>query len=490
LATAGVAYGLSRAVSGWNLYKQGIGSRISLRGRGFRDLGLKGGEVSKAGEYGLNENEFLQQQMQAVDVFGRGGASNASVLQRARFERAYGLTGTGALTNAGANIATQVGGKGAEEAVLKLQASLIASGITDRIGPYLEVAANMLTNINARGLSDSGDVFSALSILAARTKDAPEIITSILSNLDASIRGATGEKSAFFQGAFARAGIGGGTIMGTKLAMSTGIFGINQENIPPAWKSTFKQLGLDAGFQQKASAISKEMGRYGLGPTSKRSGESLFAMMELGNISDPIKAAKAMEYLRIAEKTQTPQAWKKAEQELRGATDQTVEQNLTDIKASGEGSYDLLTKISESVRIGIGADGVNLGALVQGAILNIDKQVAAIAAFILPAKKFVDDRFEDMKPRHVRFKEQGEEWKRILSSGSNITSEDLLKQQLSDLIQAIQDNTQATRTDSQAVQTNTEAMPAEEYWENLLRKLPGKLTITIPPANASKIKGS
>ena len=397
-------FGGHEAMKGFGMWQQGAGTRISLRGRGMRQIGLRGGQTSAAALYGMNENDFIAQQMASMDAFGSGGATNASVLGRSRFERGRGLA-TGTLTSTGAGLATQLGGRGSQDAIMKLQASLIASGIKDRIGPYLEVAANMLTSINAQGLSSSGQVLGALASIAAKSKDAPEIISSVLMGLDSSVRNATGEKAAFFQNAFAKAGIGGGTILGTQLSMKGGMFGVDTAGLTPEWAGLFERSGLSdktGGFQQKAKAIvdMARISKLDISGKDTMGGQAALSVgQQIFGTSDTKKVAKGWGYLQMGAEGGDASKWA---DKIKGLKDKTGEENLTSIQSSSEGSYTMLTKIRDTLLIGIGKDGVKLASEIEKALINIDKNIAAATALITPLFGWINKTFPAISPEDIQ----------------------------------------------------------------------------------------
>ncbi|MCG3175344.1 MAG: hypothetical protein MOGMAGMI_00273 [Candidatus Omnitrophica bacterium] len=237
---------LNRGMQARGVFTQGVNDRVALRGRGVEDINLKPELQEQATQAGMNTQSVRRARLQAMDVFGRAGATQERVIQRGAFERNYGVE-QGTLGNIGAQLRGTMGGKGADKATMTIQASLISTGITDEIGPYLETAANMLVSINENGLTFSDSAAALLSTVAKSGQIAPERAGKMISGIDQSIKGSTGEANAFFQQVFGKAGIGGGSIGGAQAAIrSGGLFGADLDSsyLGDVDKRALKELGI------------------------------------------------------------------------------------------------------------------------------------------------------------------------------------------------------------------------------------------------------
>jgi hypothetical protein len=240
---AGV-WGAAKTRQGFQQYESSISDRIMLRGRGVRDFNLDNRGAGFAA-LGMTMEDVISQRRQAIDVFGRGGSDPESIRRRGLFERGMGLD-MGTMTQFGAGFRGAMGADEAQRAQLKLQAATLASGITDAIGPYLETAANMLTELNKTGFAMDTEALSALNALTRVTGDQSERMGRVLMSVDQSIRGAKGETNAFMQMAAASAGLGGGTMGGLQAVIQEGLFGVDinkMRGIGDMERSALQNLG-------------------------------------------------------------------------------------------------------------------------------------------------------------------------------------------------------------------------------------------------------
>lgn len=242
MAAGGFLY--SRGRNAYNTFSGGINDRIGLRGRQVGDMELS--DPNRATNAGLNAQSMRRARLASMDVFGRAGSTQKAVMQRAEFERNFGIE-QGTMTGIGAQMRGTLGGRGADKATMTIQAGLIASGITDEIGPFLETAANMLTEINERGISFSDSAMALLSTVAGSGEIAPERAGRMIANIDEAIRGSSGEANAFFQQIFKGAGVGGQSIGGIQAGIRTGgLFGANLNDmyLSDTDKKAFETLGI------------------------------------------------------------------------------------------------------------------------------------------------------------------------------------------------------------------------------------------------------
>lgn len=254
LALGAGGFAVSRAMKANNTFRGGIGDRMSLRGRGVTDMNLQ--DKEGAAEVGLNAQSMRRARLASMDVFGETGSTQQAVMQRAAFERNFGLE-RGTIAQAGEGVRSSLGGAGAEKAMMTMQASLIASGITDEIGPYLETAAGMLTTINEKGITFNDSAMGLLADLASKDGVAAERAGRLSTGIDAAIRGSTGESNAFFQQVFSKAGIGGGSLGGIQAAMrSGGLFGANTDAdalLSDKDKAMFKRTGIGGNNMKRVA---------------------------------------------------------------------------------------------------------------------------------------------------------------------------------------------------------------------------------------------
>lgn len=228
IGAAAVGYGLNRASIGVGAYRNSVAGRASLAGLGVN--GANFGGAGELGSLGLAEGDLIDRMMMANRTLGRGGGSLSSMKQQAAFERAMGLEG-GSLLDVSTSLRSGFGGRGADQAQAKIQASILAAGIEDALAPYLEATTSVLSDINEQGMRSTDDIIKIMARSTANGSRTPEQIANMIRTIDASIKGATGERGAFIQDAFARNGIGGGTVGGVMMAMEGGVSGFSETSL-------------------------------------------------------------------------------------------------------------------------------------------------------------------------------------------------------------------------------------------------------------------
>lgn len=394
-------YGISRIMSARQTYGEGNDARLMLRGRGVSDLAPSNTQAMLGA--GLNSLTLRQARLRDMDVFGREGATQQSVIQRAMFERNFGVE-EGTMSGIGAGLRKSLGGAGANQTVMKLQASLIASGITDAIGPYLETAASMLTELNERGFTMDDSVTSLFNSMMKLGMGEGRI-QQLAMGVDQGIRGSTGESNAFFQSIFNKAGIGGGTIGGAQAAMRMGgLFGVDldkykamggvdrkmfeqmgigganhMQNVAKGTLGTLDQLfGSDAEISRQQGSKDKNVRESG---NLKRLSRLRYMMQAFG-LKDEGQASEAEGLLKKAA-TASPQEQKKIMQQLKNLKEDTPElQNLKAINKSNDGIFNILKNQQTTTEDAI-------GEATAGAFNTANKFLASIDSAILSIAKFL-----------------------------------------------------------------------------------------------------
>tara|TARA_R110000868_G_C10973188_1_gene771484 strand:+ start:26471 stop:28663 length:2193 start_codon:yes stop_codon:yes gene_type:complete len=253
-------FAMSRAKKANNTFEGGIGGRMALRGRGVGDMNLN--DKEGAAGAGLNADSMRRARLQSMDVFGQAASTQQAVTQRSAFEKNFGIE-QGTVSQLGQGVSETLGGEASNKAMIQMQASLIASGISDEIGPYLETAASMLTTINEKGISFNDSAMGLLADLAGQDGVAAERAGRLATGVDASIRGSSGEANSFFQQSFASSGMlsgAGNSLGGIQAAIrSGGLFGANTDADPllsKGDKSMFKKTGIGGqNMQNRAGGI-------------------------------------------------------------------------------------------------------------------------------------------------------------------------------------------------------------------------------------------
>ena len=389
IAAAVGGFGISRGVKVGGVFKEGMSDRMALRGRGVGDMDLEDRE--RATGAGLNSQTMRRARLSSMDVFGEKGSTQAAVTQRAEVERNFGIE-SGTLRGLGGQMRGQMGGEGADKAVMTIQAGLIASGITDEIGPYLETAANMLTALNENGFSFND---SAMAVLNNLTREgvAAERAGKMIGGVDKSIRGSSGEANAFFQEVFRGAGVGGNTVGSLQAGIrSGGLFGadLDKSNLSSTDRAAFGEMGIGGRTGQKvaASTINKLDQMFGTDSdidkllngsdseqqagATRRLQRNNFIMNTFG-LDNEVQGAEVNKMLKeMADPDTSKKRQKELKDKIKNMSDGNSELgNLKLINKSTAGSWDVLKNLHRSIQD-------ELGGKVAPALMSIDKTLMKI----------------------------------------------------------------------------------------------------------------
>ena len=381
-AVATIGYAVSKGVQANDQYVAGAGNRNRLKGLGVDEDSF--GSPDALARVGLSEQDMIQRRIDATSVLGRAGTSNQTEMQKAAFERAYGLEG-GTMTGIAGSFRGQMGGAGATDAQMKLQSSVMAAGIEDAIGPYLESAVQLLTSINENGTTNTAEMTAMLAQLTKDGQRTPEQMAKMFGGMDSSVRGATGEQSAFLQTAFARAGIGGGTIGGTKFSMASGgIMGMDRAALEKRGYNkdlldNMESQGMFSGVGSRTGAILDQIkSSGGLKPGQSISGiTDVNQMVGMGNlassalgIKDPSQAFDALQMLeKVQNKQMSQKDFNQKMQEMQEGQDPTVKR-LDKINSSLSGQTEVLRNINKNLMENLGKEAVVAG----NAITKVDNE--------------------------------------------------------------------------------------------------------------------
>jgi len=340
-------------------------------------------------------------------------------MQRAGFERNFGVQ-EGTLSGMGGQLRGVMGGKGADKSVMAIQAALISSGITDEIGPYLETTANMLTQLNERGFTFDDSALALFNAITDRNQNI-ERTNRLIGNVDQGIRGSTGESNAFFQTAFGKAGIGGGTIGGAQAAIRTGgLFGMNLEKNPllqgTADAGAFKAMGIGGKTMQRVAQATVGMLDQMFGseseiqnqlkdPKTRQAGAQRQMsrqrlIMRTFGLTDEGQAAEVNQLLREAAKPATSDKRQgDIQKRLKNIKDGNTELgNLKAINTSNAGILDMLKNKKLTVEDSIGAQMAPVMISMRDSLLSIDKLILNILmglAKIIPGMETPQSKYEE-----------------------------------------------------------------------------------------------
>lgn len=377
-AVATIGYGLSKGIQANDQYVQGAGNRNRLKGLGVFDENF--GSPEALARVGLTEQDMIQRRAEATAILGREGTSNEAEMRKAGFERAFGLQ-EGTMTGIAAQLRGSMGGAGANEAQLKLQASVFAAGIEDALGPYLESATQLLSSINESGMSNTDEMINLLAQLTKDGQRTPEMLSRAFAGIDNAVKGATGDQSAFLQTAFARAGIGGGSIGGTKFAMeSGGIMGLDKAQLAkrgynPQLLKQMEEQGMFSGVGQRTGAIMQMMQQAGgLKPGESISGiqdtDRMYSMNNLANSIFGTKGNQGFDALMMLEKVQNKEMTKKQFEDklkqMKEGDDPSLSR-LDKINNTLSGQTEILRTINTNLMENLGKEAVQGGNVLVSA---------------------------------------------------------------------------------------------------------------------------
>jgi hypothetical protein len=370
-AIATIGYAVAKGMQANTQYQQGVGGRNRLKGLGVGDQSFGGaGDLARVG---LSEQDMIQRRIDATSVLGRGAVSHEGEMRKAGFERAFGLEG-GTMTGISSQLRGSMGGQGANEATMKLQASVFAASIEDAIGPYLESATSLLSSINENGTTQTDEITGLLAQLTKDGERTPELLAKTFASINDSVKGATGESSAFLQTAFARAGIGGGTLGGTKFAMgSGGIMGQDRKSLEKRGYNkelldNMEKSGMFAGAGQRTGAIMEMMKKSGgLKPGQSISGlkdtDKMVGMNNLANNVFGTKGDQGFDALLMLEKVQNKQMTQKQFdaklKEMQEGKDPSITR-LDKINSTLAGQTEILNLINTNLMENLGKEAVQV----------------------------------------------------------------------------------------------------------------------------------
>lgn len=399
MAAGAGAFLYGRGRRSYSTFQGGINDRLMLRGRQVGDMGLE--DERRAERAGLNAQTMRRARLGAMDVFGRAGSTQQAVMQRAEFERNFGIQ-QGTMAGIGGQMRGTLGGRGANRAVMTIQASLIASGITDEIGPYLETAAQMLTDMNEKGITFSDSATALLSAVAGGGAIAPERAGRLIGGIDQAIRGSTGEANAFFQQVFAGAGIGGGNLGGIQAAMrSGGLFGANIEQnymtdvdrrafqtmgiggrtMGGVAQSTMKNLDTLFGSESLIDKMLKNPKTAQAG-AARRLQRNQFIMETFG-LQNEVQASEVNRLLKDAADPRTSaEKQLKIQEKIKGMQKGTTELgNLQKINESTAAVADILANKTITTQDKMGEQLAPMFTRIDGVMVKLDASLIAIMDF-------------------------------------------------------------------------------------------------------------
>lgn len=365
------AMGIAKGIQGTNQYVGGASNRVRLKGLGVDEDSF--GSAKQLAGAGLTEQEMIDRRIQATSILGRQGTDNNNELQKAMFERSNGLQG-GTMTGVSASLRGNFGGQGANEAQQKLQATIIASGIEDALAPYLETMTSLLSNINDNGVTNTSDVTALMAAFTKEGQRTPEQMGKTFQGMNSAIQGSSGDQNAFLQSAFAKAGIGGSTIGGTKYAIEAGgLFGLDKNAMAkrgynPELLKSMEAQGQFRGVGDRAEAtLNTFKSQSSMNPNqsieSVTDANQMEGMNNMANSMFGTKGGQGFDALKLLQKVQDnkmkPKEFEEQLQKMKDSKDPQVER-LEKINSSLAGQTDILTNIDTNLAESLGKEGVQV----------------------------------------------------------------------------------------------------------------------------------
>ena len=413
-AVAGIGLGaLSRSRKAVGTFEQGVDTRVALRGRGIGDMALE--DPERAAKAGMNAQDMRKTRLSAMDIFGKKGASQQAVTQRAEFERGFGVKG-GTLAGMGGQLRGRLGGQEAEKAVMTIQAALISSGITDEIGPYLETAASMLTSLNENGFTFNDSALAVLNNLTQKGV-AAERAGRLITGVDESIKRSSGEANALFQQVFKGAGIGGKTVGGLQAAIrSGGLLGANvgvNRMIGDTDRQALKSVGIGNRTGQKVASSAMKLFDQMFGGDAeidklmsgnqkqKQAGatrrlQRMNFIMNTFGLDSEVQAAEVNTMLReLADPETSIRKRQDIEKQMKNMQSGSTELgNLKLISKSVAGNWDETKKLHATIQD-------QLGTKLAPAFLTIDKTMMKLDAVLSSLLNFFGIKTADQKAKQA-----------------------------------------------------------------------------------------
>ena len=269
-------------------YKATIDDRLAIAGQGQKPM--VGGKVQADYErLGYDMTQAMAAQKSAAGAMGVNKdqeKDQSRLINIMTMARQFGMKPE-RFTGASEQLRSAGGTKFAQESLSKVMDNMQKAqreGMDKSQIPHLLTAQiGLLTQINKEGYSNSSALLGVVTSLAARGGGSPEQYAKQVGGMNQAIAGSTGEANAFFQNAYANAGLGGGSMLGTQFAVGQGFQGAN-----------FGKLQKDYGIEDTSEA-GKMQKDYGIEDTSE-AGKMLTTAkgMNLGGEDFTQQAAKSI----------------------------------------------------------------------------------------------------------------------------------------------------------------------------------------------------
>ena len=259
VAAAGV---VSHLTDAFQAYQETLPSTVRSAGMGIASIssGVRRGHEA----LGYSTTDMLDAQQGTARAFGSKGNVGNQTLNMMTASRLYGMD-VGQLTGQ-ADQMRQMGGTN----FAQQQMGQMLRGLETSVGKgfdrsqatsLLSASVGLLAQINSEGLGNTKGMTDLIASMSKSGAVSPELAAKRIGGMSQAIAGSSGEANAFFQMAAAKQGLGGGSILGTKFAVSQGLVGADLGQMQSQFGDTkmgrmgiqaTKEMGLgDEGYRQK-----------------------------------------------------------------------------------------------------------------------------------------------------------------------------------------------------------------------------------------------
>lgn len=228
-AAAGAAVAIQRMSSGFEAYKATTSNVLALSGMGATPMEAGSRGANLAAQMGYNSAATMDLQKGVNRSFGHVSAGDDENRMGNILTASRGMGISPGEIISGGNQLRQTGGT---DAASKQMAMILDKAITSgmdksQASMYLASAVGLLSELNQSGVTNSSALLATMAGLVGNKNMSPEMAAKSIGGLSSAISGSSGESNAFFQSAAARAGLGGGTIMGSQFAVRQGLAGVD-----------------------------------------------------------------------------------------------------------------------------------------------------------------------------------------------------------------------------------------------------------------------
>lgn len=325
-AATAAAVAISRMVSGFEVFKQGIPNLLALTGMETQPI-TDQKTVGAAGELGFGQLELLDIQKQMEQALGKAKTPEQDqnrLLNVLTAARDTGMDPRQIIS--GADQLRQAGGTElANKQIAAIMDKAITSGMDkSQASSFLSATVGLLSEINQTGINNNAHILAVMTDLVAGKNMSAEQAAKTISGINNAISGSSGENNAFFQSAAVKGGLGSGSILGTQFAVRQGLMGVNMQDVGAQVGDTrqgrlgmkaMKEMGLgDQDFSRKfATGILSEIDTR-FNSDSKEGREARLGFT--GQMFGVKTAGEATKVLAVLEKMRAGTALSKTDKKL------------------------------------------------------------------------------------------------------------------------------------------------------------------------------